>query len=156
MHYRILAVGEKMPPWCKLACEFYQKRLTPFIKCTLLEIPTTRRTTSPSLTQCKEEEGRKILQKVSSQEHVIALQVEGCAWSTQTLAKRCTFWQHQGKNITFLIGGPDGLSSSCLQRANEQWSLSPLTFPHALARILLLEQLYRAHSLLAHHPYHRE
>lgn len=145
-----------MPRWCELACEEYAKRLQRSLKCTLIEIPTpTRHKPSDSLL-CKEKEGRKILEKIHPQEIVIALDVLGENWSTPTLAKRISTWQQKGQDLTFVIGGPDGLSSDCLSKANQRWSLSALTFPHALVRVLLYEQLYRAMSILANHPYHRE
>ncbi|HRE32868.1 MAG TPA: 23S rRNA (pseudouridine(1915)-N(3))-methyltransferase RlmH, partial [Candidatus Berkiella sp.] len=98
----------------------------------------------------------KLLQKNSPTDKVIALDVQGQAFSTQTLATNIANWQQEGNRLVFLIGGPDGLSEACLKRANVKWSLSMLTFPHVLARVILLEQLYRATSLLANHPYHRE
>jgi len=106
--------------------------------------------------QYKEEEGRKILQKIPAGDHVIALDVQGRPWSTTRLSEELANWKLVGKNIHFVIGGPDGLSAECLARANQRWSLSDLTFPHPLVRVILLEQLYRAASILANHPYHRE
>lgn len=156
MQCHILAVGQKMPKWCALACEEYAKRLQRFLKCTLTEIPIATRHKPSEALLYKEEEGRKILQKIHPQDKVIALEVTGKSWSTPFLAKSLSDWQLQGHNIVFVIGGPDGLSQACLSRANLQWSLSDLTFPHALARVVLFEQLYRAASILANHPYHRE
>jgi 23S rRNA (pseudouridine1915-N3)-methyltransferase len=156
MHCHILMVGQKMPKWCVLACEEYAKRLQRFIKCNLSEIPCATRHKTGTVLAYKEEEGRKILQKISKDDHVIALEVTGQPWSTPQFSKEISTWQQQGKNLVFLIGGPDGLSAECLKRANQLFSLSALTFPHAIARMLLLEQLYRAFSLLANHPYHRE
>lgn len=156
MHCHILAVGHKMPEWCELACHDYLTRLQRFIKCTLSEIPTTLRSKTKSALHCKEDEGLKILRKISPQDHLIALDIQGQSWSTARLAKNFSDWQLEGKNLFFVIGGPDGLSEKCLARANQKWSLSDLTFPHALVRVLLLEQLYRANSMLMNHPYHRE
>ncbi len=152
----VIAVGNKMPSWCTLACEEYLTRLRHTMKCSLIEIPPAKRHKAGSVSQYKEEEGTKILQKVPSGCHVVALEVKGNAWDTPKVATSLSSWQQQGKDIAFIIGGPDGLSEKCLTRANQLWSLSALTFPHALARVVLLEQLYRAWSILSNHPYHRE
>ncbi len=152
----VLAVGNKMPSWCTLACEEYLTRLQHFMKCSLVEIPTAKRHKAGNVAQYKEEEAQKILQKITPSHHVIAMEVTGSAWNTATLSHKLSAWQQQGKDIAFMIGGPDGLSEKCLARANQQLSLSALTYPHALARVVLLEQLYRAHSMLVNHPYHRE
>jgi len=145
-----------MPKWCTLACEDYLTRLQRFMKCSLIEIPTAKRHKAGNVSDYKEEEATKLLHKISSDDHVIALDVAGVGWSTLKLSEELSSWQQRGKDIIFLIGGPDGLSKECLTRANQRWSLSALTFPHALVRVLLLEQLYRAGSVLTNHPYHRE
>ena len=146
MKCTILAIGQKMPPWCKTACDEYSKRLQRFMKCSFIEIPTSS----------KENESQELIRKISTTDTVIALEVRGEAWSTEQLSKNIANWQQAGNDLIFMIGGPDGLSSTCLQRANKQWSLSALTFPHMLVRVILWEQLYRATSFLANHPYHRE
>lgn len=156
MQSTILAIGSKMPKWCNLACEEYLTRLQRFFKCNLIEIPTATRHKAGVVAQYKEEEGRKILQKISSQDHMIALDVQGRSLSTLELSEELAAWKLRGKDLYFVIGGPDGLSSECLARANQRWSLSELVFPHPLVRVILLEQLYRAASILANHPYHRE
>lgn len=156
MQCQILAVGNKMPAWCNIACAEYAKRLSRFLKYSFLEIPPAPRLKATPILDNKDEEGRKLLQKIPSSHYVIALDEHGQGWSTTDLAKKMASWQQQGRDLSFLIGGPDGLSSDCLERANVHWSLSALTFPHPLVRVLLLEQLYRAMSLLANHPYHRD
>jgi len=156
MQSQILAIGHKMPKWCQIACEDYLSRLQRFMKCTLIEIPAAKRHKTGDVLNYQHEEASKILQKISPSCHVVALEVTGSSWSTPLLAQTLAHWQQQGKKLVFIIGGPDGLSDKCLARANQCWSLSALTFPHALARVLLLEQLYRAVSLLSNHPYHRE
>lgn len=149
MRCQVIAVGQKMPSWCRQACEEYSKRLSRFLKYSFIEIPTDPQGE-------KNDEGRKILQKIPSQHFVIALDERGESWSTVDLSKKMAYWQQQSQDLSFIIGGPNGLSSACLERANAHWSLSALTFPHTLVRVLLLEQFYRAMSLLANHPYHRE
>lgn len=145
-----------MPAWAISACEEYFTRLQRFLKCHLLDIPSATRLKNVDANIYKEEEGHKLLQKIGPTDKVIALDVKGKAFSTPDLAKNIAAWQLEGSKLVFLIGGPDGLSDACLKRANVKWSLSQLTFPHTLARVILLEQLYRATSLLANHPYHRE
>lgn len=156
MQYKIIAVGQKMPAWCQIACNDYLTRLQRFLKCTFSEIPTAQRHKNLLANQYIEEEGRKILAKISPLDHVVALEIAGRPWSTAKLAENMGKYQQNARDVVFVIGGPDGLSAACLKRAQEQWSLSALTFPHPLVRVLLLEQLYRASSLLANHPYHRE
>jgi 23S rRNA (pseudouridine1915-N3)-methyltransferase len=152
----VLALGHKMPKWCLLGCDEYLTRLQRFMKCSLIEIPIATRHKTGLVEQYKEEEGTKILQKISPHDHFVALDVAGQSWSTLKLSEHLSNWQQQGKNLVFAIGGPDGLSDACLKRANQRWSLSALTFPHAMVRVILLEQLYRAASVLVNHPYHRE
>lgn len=96
-----------------------------------------------------------MLAALGPRDHVVALDERGTAWSTRTLAKHLAAWEMGGRDVTLLIGGADGLAPACLERAGEHWSLSPLTLPHALARVLVAEQLYRAWSLNTGHPYHR-
>lgn len=149
MQCQVIAVGQKMPSWCRQACEEYAKRLTRFLTYSFIEVPTDPQGK-------KENEGRKILQKIPPHHIVIALDERGQSWSTVDFSKKMATWQQQSQALSFVIGGPNGLSAECLERANIKWSLSALTFPHPLVRVLLLEQFYRAMSLLANHPYHRE
>jgi 23S rRNA (pseudouridine1915-N3)-methyltransferase len=100
-------------------------------------------------------EGQQMLEAIGSGDKVIALDVLGKAWSTETLAEQLQNWQFEGNNISLLVGGPDGLAPDCLARADQKWSLSALTMPHPLVRILLAEQLYRAWTINNNHPYHR-
>lgn len=151
----LLAVGQKMPPWCIQAYQEYTKRLQHYFPTTLIEIPPAVRTTNGVIERYKSDEGRKILDKIESTDHVIALEVQGKAWTSEQLAQQCDHWREQQKKSCFVIGGPDGLSKEVLDRANIKWSLSPLTFPHAFVRLLVLEQLYRAMTILTDHPYHR-
>lgn len=96
-----------------------------------------------------------MLAALRPQERVVALAIDGTAYDTAELARRLRGWQLDGRDVAFLIGGPEGLAPACLARAELRWSLSPLTFPHGLVRVLVAEQLYRAWSLGAGHPYHR-
>lgn len=155
MIIRILAIGTKMPDWVTDGFHEYAKRFTTRGSLELCEIPAEKRTKSTDIARVIEREGEKLLSAIKPDHYVIALDVKGQSWSTEQLAVHMKKWQSEGKHIDLLIGGPDGLSKACLARAEIKWSLSPLTLPHPLVRILLAEQLYRAMSILQHHPYHR-
>ena len=156
MKLKILAVGQKMPGWVAAGYQEYAKRMPHECSIEIIEIPPAKRTKQNQLNKIKETEGKKILSLIKENDYVVALEVKGKAWSTADLAKKLSAWQGINPSIIFLIGGPDGLSADCLNRANEQWCLSPLTFPHPLVRVILAEQLYRGWSLMNNHPYHRE
>ena len=121
----------------------------------LREIPLATRGKNADIARAIEKESEAMLAAIPPQERVIALDVLGKPQTTASLADALRNWQMQGGNTSLLIGGPDGLSAHCLKRADQQWSLSGLTLPHPLVRIVLAEQLYRAWSLLNNHPYHR-
>jgi 23S rRNA (pseudouridine1915-N3)-methyltransferase len=144
-----------MPKWCVLACEEYTKRLGAY-SASVIEIPLAKRHKNGHSLDYKTQEGKKLFEKITPKDHVIALDVLGKSWSTPLLSEQLSQWKQSGKNLAFIIGGPDGLCQKILQRANQVWSLSELTLPHHLAKVLLLEQLYRADSMLNNHPYHRE
>lgn len=144
-----------MPDWVQTGYSEYAKRLPRECTLELREIPLAMRGKNTDIARAIEKEGEAMLAGIPNQERVIALDVTGKPQSTGSLAKALQAWQMQGGNTSFLIGGPDGLSGDCLARASESWSLSGLTMPHPLVRILLAEQLYRAWSLLHNHPYHR-
>lgn len=156
MRCTVLSVGQKLPQWCNALCDLYLTRLSRFLQCTLIEIPAASRTKKAPGEHYQLIESTKILEKISPSDTVIALSITGKSYSTEQFSQKLSQWQLEGKNLVFVIGGPDGLAPACLARANYQLSLSALTFPHTLARVLLLEQLYRVSSLLANHPYHRE
>ena len=152
---RLLAVGNKMPDWVEAGFKDYAKRFTPACQLELVEIPPEKRTKNSDIPRIIEREGEKLLSAIKPGHFVIALEVTGKSWSTPQLAEHIKQWQLNGRNIDILIGGPDGLSTACLQKAELKWSLSPLTLPHPLVRIVVAEQLYRAFSILQNHPYHR-
>jgi 23S rRNA (pseudouridine1915-N3)-methyltransferase len=144
-----------MPAWVASGYREYAQRLPRECTLQLVEIPPGKRRKGQPPEQARLEEGRQLLAAVPADCHVIALDVRGQAWSTQTLAGHLRDWLASGRDVALLVGGPDGLSPECLTRAMQVWSLSALTFPHLLVRILLAEQLYRAWSITAGHPYHR-
>jgi 23S rRNA (pseudouridine1915-N3)-methyltransferase len=156
MRFTVLAVGGKMPAWVNQGVAEYQKRLPRELQLEWREIPLARRGKDSKAEQLCAREGEQLIKSIPRGDRVIALDVEGKALSTPQLAKRLRDWQMSGDNISLLIGGPDGLSSEVLQRADERWSLSDLTLPHPLVRVLLSEQLYRAWTITVNHPYHRD
>lgn len=155
MRLRILAVGTKMPDWVEAGCREYLKRLPPELNVEIVELPLGQRGKGADIQRAITREGEAMLKAIGEHDHVIALDVKGKSWSTEDLAGKLQQWQLSGDNFSLLIGGPDGLAPECLARANSKWSLSALTLPHPLVRILLAEQLYRAWSINAGHPYHR-
>lgn len=146
-----------MPAWVEAGYQEYAQRLTtaPDLKLSLHEIPLQNRSNPKAITQLLTKESEALLAALSPKDHVVALDLRGKLWSTAQLSQRLTHWMEHTPSVKFLVGGPEGLSSACLARAQEQWSLSPLTFPHPLVRIMMAEQIYRAWSLLHHKPYHR-
>lgn len=144
-----------MPPWVTAGYQEYAKRLPAYMQLQLQELPLGFRGASADPAKAIHQEGDAMLAAIAQDDRVVALDVKGKAWSTEELAKQCTDWQMDGRNVSLLVGGPNGLASSCLQRADQKWSLSPLTLPHPLVRVLLAEQLYRAWSILNNHPYHK-
>ena len=156
MRLTIVTVGGKMPHWVDQAVEDYSRRLPRELKLDWRELPLARRGRDLSPERLREREGEQILKAIPDGDRVIALDVQGRAWSTAQLARQLQDWQMSGENYSLLIGGPDGLSDACLQRAERRWSLSELTLPHPLVRVLLVEQLYRAWTITVNHPYHRD
>jgi 23S rRNA (pseudouridine1915-N3)-methyltransferase len=144
-----------MPGWVQTAYGEYVKRLPPEINVDTREIPLAARRKGESPERAMALEGRAILKALTPSDHVVALAIKGESWSTVQLAQNLASWQGGGSDICFLIGGPDGLHQTCSARAHQQVSLSAMTLPHPLVRVVLVEQLYRAWSINAGHPYHR-
>ena len=155
MRIRLICVGTKMPSWVTTGFQEYAKRLPADCRLELVEIPPGHRGKGADVQRAIEKESRLILAALGKDERVVALDVEGKQWSTAQLACTVGEWQMGGQNVALLIGGPDGLSAECLALAQQRWSLSNLTYPHPLVRVILAEQIYRAWSLLNNHPYHR-
>lgn len=156
MHIRLIAVGDRQPVWVDDAFASYTARLPREWKFRADRISTARRFRNNKSRQARNAEGEQILAKVNADEQVVLLDERGTQLTSQTLASRLSDWQSDGRDLVFLIGGPDGVSAGVRERANFIWSLSDLTLPHGLARVLFAEQLYRAWSLAAGHPYHRD
>jgi len=155
MKINLVAVGTRMPTWVTQGYEEYSKRLPRECSLQLVEINPAKRGKTAQAEQWKKEEAGRILTAIPDNHHVVALEVTGKPWSTEQLSQQMQNWLTDGRDVSLMVGGPDGLDSSCLQRANQTWSLSPLTLPHPLVRIVLSEQLYRAWTILQNHPYHR-
>lgn len=154
MKIHLLAVGEKMPDWVQAGYTEYVRRLPSHLALHLKEIPAGDRR-GRTAAQAMASEGERLLAALPRGCLTIALDERGKGWSTRDLARRLDEWQTEGRDVALLVGGPDGLSGACLERADLRWSLSPLTLPHALVRVVLAEQIYRAWTLLQGHPYHR-
>jgi len=155
MKINLVCVGTKMPAWVEAGFSEYSKRLPADFALSVTEVPLGKRGKSGDVKQAIKKETDAVLAKIRDADHVVALEVTGKRLSTEALAQRVDDIRMDGKNIALLVGGPDGLGQECRDRANEQWSLSALTLPHPLVRIVLAEQIYRAWSILNAHPYHR-
>ncbi len=155
MRLKIIAIGTRMPRWVEAGFDEYARRMPPELKLELVELPLGKRGKGVDIKRAIANESDAILKAVGSSDKVVALDVKGKPWSTEQLAEHLTGWQFEGCDFCFLIGGPDGLSAECLARADARWSLSPLTLPHPLVRVLLAEQLYRAWTITVGHPYHK-
>ncbi len=155
MHIRLIAVGDRQPSWVDDAFEAYTARFPREWKFRLDCIPTARRSRKNSSLAARDAEGEHILNKVGAGEQLVLLDERGRQLSSKSLADRLSAWQNDGRDLCFVIGGPDGVPEPVREHSNFTWSLSELTLPHGLARVVLAEQLYRAWSLMSGHPYHR-
>lgn len=155
MQIYLLSVGQRMPAWLATGYQDFARRLPPYCALKLIEIAPVKRHKHPDA-RAIEIEGERLLAAIPQGCRVIALDLTGQQWSTEQLAQQLDSWLQSGQNVALLVGGADGLSARCKQRAQQIWAVSRLTFPHLLMRLLLAEQLYRAWSWLNHHPYHRD
>jgi len=155
MQINLIAVGTRMPGWVDDGYRTYARRLPRECSLRLTEIPLGRRSKAQPVERAVNEEGKRMLAASAKHQHIIALDIKGQGWSTRDLAEQMRAWMQRGCGVSLLVGGPDGLDNECLARARQHWSLSSLTLPHPLVRVLLAEQLYRAWTLLSGHPYHR-
>lgn len=152
----IVSVGHKMPDWITAGFNEYAKRMPREAKIELAELKPEPRTTGKTTAQIMEAEAQRILAALPSGCLRIALDERGAQPTTRQLAAQMQDWLREGRDVAFIIGGADGLHESVKNSAQHLMALSALTLPHAMVRVLLAEQLYRAHSLLHNHPYHRE
>ncbi len=154
MKIRLIAVGQRPPEWVTDGFSDYARRLPREMPLDLVVVAPAARRNAPK-ERIRELEAQRLLGQVGSRDWVVALDVGGKAWNTLQLAKKLDDWRMQGRDVAFLVGGADGLDPLCLRRADEVLSLSAMTLPHALVRVVLAEQLYRAWTILSGHPYHR-
>ena len=155
MRARLIAVGERTPDWVTAGYADYAKRLSHWLPLELIEIAPGLRGKNRDAVRATSDEGARVLAALPKSAHVVALDGQGKMFSSEQLAQRMEQWRQQGRDLAFLIGGPEGHATDVLAAAHEHWSLGPLTLPHMLVRLVVAEQLYRAASLLANHPYHR-
>lgn len=155
MRARILAVGERMPAWVASGFAEYRKRLSRELPLDLVEIRPGARGKGRDDRRATLDEGAAVLAAIPRDTRVVALDGRGKSWSSEQLAAELESWRMQGRDLAFLIGGPDGHAPDVLARADQRWSLGALTLPHMLVRLVLAEQLYRATTIVAGHPYHR-
>ncbi len=155
MKCRLIAAGTRLPDWVNSGFREYQKRLRSPLVLELHEIPVATRRAGETPQRAIQREGADMLAALGKDDYVVALEITAKAMNTEQLSAWLAERMRDGRSLALLIGGPDGLSPQCCERADQSWSLSPLTLPHALVRVVVAEQLYRATSLLAGHPYHR-
>lgn len=155
MRIKLISVGSKMPAWIEEGYEEYHRRLGQDVKLELIEIPLGKRSKGADISRLREKEAGLMKAAVGQGDWVVTMEIQGQPWSTEVLAEKMGGWQQNGRNVSLLVGGPEGLHSSCMALADLRWSLSPLTLPHPLVRVLVSEQIYRAWSILKNHPYHK-
>ena len=155
MKLRIISVGHKMPAWVETACQEYAKRMPRELSLDIIEIKPEKRAAGNNTENIQLIEAKRIIEALGK-DYCMALDERGAEVGTLQLADKLRDWQSQGRDVALVIGGADGLHASVKQKADWLWALSKLTLPHAMVRVLLAEQLYRAHSVICNHPYHRE
>ena len=155
MNIHLIAVGDKMPRWVQDGYQDYARRMPPECGLLLREISARHRGKNADIPRITRDEGKQMLAAIPKTSRVIALEVNGRGWNTEQLATQLENWMADGRDVALLVGGPEGLAPECRKRADQLWSLSPLTLPHPLVRVVVAEQLYRAWSILRNHPYHR-
>jgi 23S rRNA (pseudouridine1915-N3)-methyltransferase len=155
MLIRLVAVGTRMPAWVEAGVAEYRKRLPPEIQFEIREIALAQRGKNADIARALQQEGDAMLAALGARDFVIALDVKGKSISTEQFAVELAKWQQNGDPVSILVGGPDGLAANCLERSQQRWSLSALTLPHPIVRVVFAEQLYRAWSINNNHPYHR-
>jgi 23S rRNA (pseudouridine1915-N3)-methyltransferase len=156
MRLHLIAIGPRQPAWVGTAFLDYARRLPAECRLEVTELPLGPRSKEQDAGRALNAEAQRMERTIRPDDWVVALDERGQSWTSRVLAARLEAWMASGRDVALLMGGPDGLAPACKMRAHEQWSLSPLTLPHGLARVVMAEALYRAHSLLRGHPYHRD
>ncbi len=155
MRIHLIAVGTRMPDWVETAFKDYAGRMPRECSLQLIEIAPGQRGKNADIARAKQAEGEKILKAIPRDAYVIALDEHGDALTSTGWGDALKSWLQMGRDVCLLIGGPDGHAPEVFARADRKWALSKLTLPHGMVRVLVAEQLFRAHSLLINHPYHR-
>lgn len=155
MKIQLIAIGDKMPKWAKAGFQEYATRMPADMSLELKQVRAATRTKNYSTATIIKEEEKRLQAVIPDSSHLIALDVNGSQWSTEQLAEQVRQWRELAKPVVMIIGGADGLSEQLITQSRQRWSLSRLTFPHYLVRVLIAEQLYRTWTILNHHPYHR-
>lgn len=155
MKLKLISIGNKMPDWINTGFSEYTKRMPAHLNIELIEIPLKTRSKNSDTQRLIDQEGDAMLKAIDDKDYVVALSIQGKIYSTEQLGDELKNWQHSGQNIALIIGGPEGLAPQCIARANTHWSLSKLTLPHPIVRVIIAEQLYRAYTILQNHPYHK-
>lgn len=155
MRIRLLGIGTKMPSWVDEGVAEYQKRMPRECTLEVVELPLGNKGRERDPPTAMRKEAESLRGALRPQDHIVALEVRGKPWTTEQLGEQLGTWMQSGRDVALLVGGPDGLEPELSRGASQRWSLSPLTLPHPIVRIVLAEQIYRAHSLLRGHPYHR-
>jgi 23S rRNA (pseudouridine1915-N3)-methyltransferase len=153
---QVIAVGTKMPGWVNTGVDEFLRRFPADMPVSFTEIPAGKRGKNADIKRILHKEGELMMAAVGKNDKIVTLEVTGKAWDTPQLAKQLNHWKMDGRDVSLLIGGPEGLAPQCCQAAEQKWSLSALTLPHPLVRIIIAESLYRAWSVTQNHPYHRE
>lgn len=142
MKIQMIAVGTKMPNWVELGFKEYQRRFPRDCGLELIEINAGKRGKNADIARILEKEGEQTLAAVNKGNRIVTLEVTGKPWDTPQLANQLERWQHDGRDVSLLIGGPEGLAPACIKASEQKWSLSPLTLPHPMVRIIVAESLY--------------
>lgn len=155
MKLLVAAVGQRMPDWVSQAWNEYARRMPPGLGLSLREIRLAKRGKNADTNRLTAIESKALYQAMPARARIIALDLRGESWSTEKLAANLQEWMGDGRDVGFMIGGPDGIAAEIMQKAHHRWSFGPLTLPHPLVRVVLAEQLYRAWTITQNHPYHR-
>ncbi len=156
MRIMLIAVGKSMPAWIAAGFEEYAGRLPADCRLELIEVTAQRRGRRPDTTQIRREECVRLQAAVPPGAWTVALDEKGRGWDTRELARQLARWREEETQVALLVGGSDGLDPACREQARQVWSLSALTLPHMLVRVVVAEQIYRAWTIVAGHPYHRD